>query len=156
MAATTADLNTLQAGTPIEETHPIANGEKLYIGALVEFAATTGRLKNAAPAAGARFAGIVTWLPDGSATGDSTGTVRARIAYGHLVEMDVLAAARDDDFLGTNVYAKTNREVTAKDDGGANATKVGTLCSWTRSDRSKGMVHLRVYAPTDADETPGT
>lgn len=158
MAAVTADqLATTRAhNNVVEETHSIATAGTVYVGALANFT-TAGRVISATAAASRRFAGeVVQILNDSGAvisagTGNTAGTVKAIIRYGHQMHLAVLTAARTYSNLGKSVYVGDNVSVTDATGAGTAAVRVvcGQLVELTDS-KAKGWVALRVQGDTGA------
>lgn len=158
MAAVTADqLAELRATNLIvEETHAIGTAGTVYVGALANFS-TAGRLVSATAAASRRFAGLVTEIVNDSgsiitaATGNTAGTVKAKIVYGCQARLAVLTAARTFTNLGKSVYVGDNVSVTDATGAGTAAVRVvvGQLVELTDS-KTKGWVALRTQGDTGA------
>lgn len=145
MTAATADRSTETLGTPQEETVAIKTAVEVFIGTLVNKVGATGRLNDGAATAAETFAGMVVGLPDGSATGVAGGTVRARIAWGHRVSLNISTAIRTNTSLGKGVHVLDNQTVAGATTAGTAAKRLlcGTLISWDASDKSTGWVELR-------------
>lgn len=152
MAAATADRDTKFYGEPIEDTFIITTAATLYIGTLVNFVSGTGRVTNATAATSRMFAGMVVGLPDGSGLGNTSGTTRARVAWGCIAKFTTLTALRTFSQIGKNVFVSTNQEVTDTTGAGTSAVrvKVGTLIKFDDANKTTGYIWLRVFGATDA------
>lgn len=158
MAAATSDqLSSVRAlNNVVEEVHSIATSSTVYVGALANFT-TAGRLASATAAASRRFAGeIVEILNDSgsnisAATGNTAGSVKAKIRYGHQMHLAVLTAARTYSNLGKSVYVGDNVSVTDATGAGTAGVRVivGQLVELTDS-KAKGWVALRQQGDTGA------
>lgn len=160
MAAATADrLSEIRdAESIIEETHAIATAQTIYVGTLVNFVTTTGRICSATAATSRRFAGEVVEIINDSSTaitagtGNTGGTVKARIRYGHQMLLNVRTAARTFTSLTKNVFVSDDNSVTDTTGAGTAGVrvKVGTLVQFEASDKSTAWVALRRFADADA------
>jgi tartrate dehydratase beta subunit/fumarate hydratase class I family protein len=158
MAAITADKirDSRSIQNKIEDTFTVRTADTVYVGALVNFD-TGGRVQSATAAASKRFAGVVEEIVNetGSAlsagTGNTAGTVKARVAWGHEVWVAVKTAARTFANLGKNVFISTNDDVTDTTAAGTATlrVKVGQLTS-LNSAKTHGYVALRVFGDADA------
>ncbi len=158
MAAVTADqLISLRAtNNLVEETHAIKTSSTIYVGTLCNFS-TAGRLLTAAAAASVRFAGLCTEIVNESgsaitaATGNTAGTVKAKIVYGCQAWLPVLTAARTYANLGKSVYVGDNVSLTDTTGAGTAAVRVvaGQLVELTDS-KTKGWIALRTQGDTGA------
>ncbi len=148
MADATVDLIETSDGTPLEDTLAIKTSETLLIGTLVSTVSTTGRLTKATKLLANKVAGIVTAFPDGSAAGVVGGTVRAKFAWGHVVKLAIITAARTNTSLGKTVLVADNQSVCGEATAGTAALRapVGTLIKWADADKSTGYVWLRSFA----------
>lgn len=160
MAAITADAIREERATnnKVVETIAVTTSNTVYIGALVNFVASTGRVASATAAASRRFAGIVEGIVNdsGSAltaiTGNTAGTVKVRVAYGHQVKLACLTALRTYSNVSKYVYVGDNNSVTDATGAGTAAVRVvvGTLAGFTSSAKTLGWVELRRIAETGA------
>jgi len=161
--ASTADRNTRARAlnNKVVETHTITTAQTVYIGTLVNFVATTGRVTPAVRnIASRRFAGIVESIVNDSgsvlsaATGNTAGTVKCQISYGHEVLLNVKTAARTFTSVGMNVFVSDNDTVTDTTDAGTSTSnrriKIGALVQMEASDKSTAWVSLRKLANLDA------
>lgn len=158
MAAVTADqLVSLRAtNNTVEETHAIGTAGIVYVGALANFT-TGGRLVSATAAASRRFAGLVTEIINESnaivttGTGNTAGTIKAKIVYGCEAWLAVLTALRTYSNLGKSVYVGDNVSLTDTTGAGTAAVRVvvGQLVELTDT-KTKGWVALRVQGDTGA------
>lgn len=141
-----------------EATFALATSATVYVGSLVNFN-TAGRVVAASAAASRRFAGVVEYgINETSSaisawTGNTAGTVKVRVAWGHEVLMDVKTAARTFTNLGKNVFISTDNDVTDTTGAGTAAVrvKVGALTEFTdTTNKDEAWVALRVFGDTDA------
>jgi hypothetical protein len=160
MAALTADKirDSRNVQNKTESTFSIATASTLYVGSLANFN-TAGRVVAATAAASRRFAGVVEEIVNESAnaisaaTGNTAGTIKARIAWGHEVLVDVKTAARTFSNLGKNVFISTDNDVTDTTGAGTAAVrvKVGALTEMVdRTNKDEAWIALRVFGDTDA------
>ena len=133
----------------------IATGSQIYLGGLVNIRTTTGRALPASAATGRRFGGIAVEFvgPDADGLGDTAGTEKVRIAYGHEVELTVDTAIRTNTTLGLNLFVDADDKVAGTDVGTAGTRiAVGEAVAWSDedgSDKSKAWVALKRFAKTD-------
>lgn len=138
------------------ETFSIRTSQTLYIGSLAAFT-TLGRVQAAAAATNLRPAGVVEEIINESgvsisaATGNAAGTVRAKIAWGHEVFVDIRTAARTFINLGRNVFIFDDDAVTDTTAAGTAAVRVsiGSLTE-INAAKTQGWLALRVYGDTNA------
>jgi hypothetical protein len=159
MAAVTADraYRTRGENNKVTETVAIATAGTVYVGALANYVSSTGRVTSATAAASRLFAGIVEEIVNdsgaviSSGAGNTAGTVKAKIAWGHQVYLDVLTAARTFSNLTKNVFVGDNASVTDTTGAGTAAVrvKVGMVAELAES-KTKAWVALRVYGSGDA------
>lgn len=158
MAALSADAirDFKNVEAQVTETFAIKTSATLYVGSLAAFT-TIGRVQAAAAATGLRPAGVVTEIVNESgslisaATGNAGGTVKAKIAWGHEVLVDVKTAARTFANLGKNVFISTDNEVTDTTGAGTTAVrvKIGSMVELNAA-KTQAWIALRVYGDTDA------
>jgi hypothetical protein len=119
MTAVTADQLAITQASPaqaIEGIFPIKTSQTLYVGALANFVVATGRVKSAAAetTAGLMIAGRVTEIINESGavisagTGNTGGTVKARIVWNDLMLLNVKTAIRTFSNLGKTVFVADN------------------------------------------------
>ena len=159
MAAVTAERSTDSRSlhNKTEETFAITTANTVYVGALVNHVTSTGRVASATAAASRRFAGIVEAIVNDSGsvitagTGNTAGTIKARVSWGHEVLLAVLTAARTFANLNKNVYVGDNASVTDTTGAGTAAVrvKVGMITQFGATT-STAWVALRVYGEADA------
>jgi hypothetical protein len=151
MAAVTADqISSIRATNEIvEETVAIATSNTVYMGTLAVFA-TTGRVANATAAASRRFAGeVVEIINDSGAlisagTGNTAGTVKAKIRYGHQLLLGVKTSSRTYTNLGKNALVYTNVDIGGTSVGTAGVRiVVGQIAQFDASNKSTAWVWLR-------------
>lgn len=151
MAAVTADrlAITRASNNIVEETHSIGTAATLYVGALANFT-TAGRLVSATAAASRRFAGLITEIVNESnslltaATGNTAGTVKAKINYGMEVLLGLKTSSRTYTNLGKSALVHTNADVGGTSVGTAGVrVVVGQIVELTAS-KSEAWVALRV------------
>lgn len=126
----------------------------VYVGGLVSYQFATGRVAAAANAASATFAGEVlefineTGASLSTITGNTAGTVKVRVGWGHQALVTLATSLRTTSKIGLLVYAKDNDIVT--DDTGAGTAgvrvPVGNLI--TRVGSTEGYVALRRLSAT--------
>ena len=143
----------------ITETRTIVTGQTVYLGALVNFpGGTSQRVRGSANTAAHMFAGVVEEIVNetgsfqSSAAGNTAGTMKCRIAYGHQVIVSVGTAARTATSLGKNVFALDNDTVSDATAAGTALVRVnvGTLVEFTDSTKASAWVELRRIAARDA------
>jgi hypothetical protein len=158
MTAVTADrLSTVRGlDQVIEDEVAIATASTVYVGALANFN-TGGRVVSATAAASRRFAGEVVAIlndsgsPISAATGNTAGTIKARIRYGHQMLLNVITAARTFTNLGKTVYVADNQSVNGTGVGTAGVrVAVGALMSFDDSTKATAWVALRRVGDTTA------
>jgi hypothetical protein len=140
------------------ETFAIATGQTVFIGSMVNFVGTTGRIRDAAAATGRTFAGVVEKIINDSGaaittgTGNTAGTVKAKITWGVAMVLSVATAARTFTSLNKNVFVADNDTVTDTTGAGTSAVrvKVGALVEFVDSTKTSAWVELRRYASADA------
>jgi len=151
MAAVTADqISSIRATNEIvEETVAITTSNTVYLGTLAVFA-TTGRVANATAAASRRFAGeVVEIINDSGAlisagTGNTAGTVKAKIRYGHQLLLGVKTSSRTYTNLGKNALVFTNVDIGGTSVGTAGVRiVVGQIAQFDASNKSTAWVWLR-------------
>src|SRR5688572_9243500 len=123
MTAVTADRDARGSGVSVEQTFAIKTSVTLYIGTLVNLN-TSARLVDGVAAASQSFAGVVVGFPDGSATGNTAGTVRARVEHGRLCLMNVSTAIRTNSKLGLGVHVLDNVTVSGATTAGTAAKRI--------------------------------
>lgn len=155
--ALTRDTNRKARGTGIEETIAIGTAATLYIGSLAVRRTTTGRALAATAATGRRILGTVIRLDSdtngpgaGSGVGNTAGTQKALVRYGHEARVTVATAIRTNTSLGLNVFIGDDDKVSGTAVGSA-GTRVaaGRLMGWAETDKSAGWVALNVIGPTN-------
>lgn len=159
MAAVTADrlTDTRNLNNKSTEVIAITTSNTVYVGALVNIVSSTGRVASATAAASRRPGGIVEAILNDSGavisagTGNTAGTIKARVAWGHEVLVNVLTAARTFANLGKNVFIADNASVTDTTAAGTATlrVKLGMLTQFGASTAT-GWVALRVYGDADA------
>lgn len=152
MTAVTVDQLLVErvANEAIEDIVAITTGNTVYVGTLLNFVTSTGRVASATAATARSFAGVcVEVLNDsGSAlsagTGNTAGTVKARYRWNHEVLMNVRTATRTFTNLGKTVTVLDNVTVGGTGVGTALVrVTVGTLASFlSLSDKTKAYVLL--------------
>ena len=158
MAAATADqISTVRSlGDATEIVAAIKTSTTLYTGTLVNFD-TIGRLVDGDNLASQTFAGeLIEIINDSGSsisagTGNTGGTVKGRVRYGHEMLLTVLTAARTYSNLGRNVYVMTNVEVSDLTAAGTAAVRViaGTLTQFG-SSTATGWVRLKTMGAANA------
>lgn len=158
MAAVTAD--TIRAERAVEDKVetilPIKTASTVYVGALANIS-TLNRLVNATAAASERPGGIVEEIINDSGsvisagTGNTAGTVKARISWGHEVLMAVRTAAATYANHGKNVFVSNNNEVTDTTAAGTAGVrvKIGSIAEFNGA-KTEAWIALRRYGDTDA------
>lgn len=151
MTATTADItSTLERGTDFyEDEVAIATSATLYIGALANFNAA-GRLVDASNTAAQTFAGLVieplndSGNPLSALTGNTAGTIKARIRWGHEVKLGVITSARTTTNLTKTAFVKDNQNVAGATNAGTALKRipVGTIGNFTDSTKAFAYVKL--------------
>ena len=158
MAAVTADqISSIRATNDIvEETVAIATSNTVYMGTLAVFA-TTGRVANGTLVASRRFAGeVVEIINDSGAlisagTGNTAGTVKAKIRYGHQLLVNVKTASRTFTNIGKTALLFNNQDIC----GATSATAavriyVGQIAQFDASNKSTAWVWLRQVGEANA------
>ena len=151
MAAVTADqLSSIRATNEIvEETVAITTSNTVYLGTLAVFL-NTGRISNATAAASRRFAGEVVEIVNDSGalistgTGNTAGTIKAKIRYGHQMLLGVKTSSRTFTNLGKNALVHTNVDVGGTSVGTAGVRiVVGQIAQFNDSTKATAWVWLR-------------
>lgn len=152
MTAVTADQLLIERATneAIEDILPVTTSNTIYVGTLLNFVTSTGRVCSATAATSRLFAGVcVEVLNDsGSAltagTGNTGGTVKARFRWNHEVLMNVRTATRTFSNLGKTVTVLDNVTVGGTGVGTAGVrVTVGQLAGFlSQSDKTKAYVLL--------------
>lgn len=145
MTAVTVDQLALTRATPtqaIEDVFPIKTSVTVYVGTLCNFVTATGRVRTAAAETGSGLgvAGRCTEIINDSGaiisagTGNTGGTIKARIVWGDLMLLNVKTAIRTFTNTGKTVFVSDNVTVggTAV---GTSATRVqaGMLCAFANA-----------------------
>ena len=133
------------------DTFAIKTAATVYVGSLVAFT-TIGRVQASTNATGLRPAGVVTEIVNESgaaitsALGNTGGTVKCKVAWGHEVLVDVRTAARTFINLGKTVYALTDNEITDSTAAGTAAVRVaiGSMVELNAA-KTQAWIALRVY-----------
>lgn len=152
MTAVTADRETKKMGSAAEEAmYPIKTSVTLYMGTLVNLN-TSGRLVDGVAAASQVCAGVVVGFPDGSATGNAGGTIRAKVEWGRRALLNIQTGLRTNSKLGLDVHVKDNVTVSGATTAGTAGVRVrcGALRAFQASDKSTGWVEILRHAPTAA------
>lgn len=125
----------------------------VYVGGLVSYQPTTGRVAAAAATASTMFAGEVldfineTGSPLSAITGNTGGTVKVKIGFGHQALVTLATALRTTSKIGKVVYASDNDIVQGTAAGTAAVRiQVGTLVS--RVGSTEAYVALRRLGST--------
>lgn len=151
MAAVTADQISSIRGTNdiVEETVAIATSNTIYLGTLCVFT-TAGRVANGTAAASRRFAGEVVEIVNDSgalistATGNTAGTIKARIRYGHQILLGVKTSSRTFTNLGKTCLLYTNVDVSGTSVGTAGVRiPVGQVAQFGDANKTTAWVWLR-------------
>lgn len=126
----------------------------VYLGGLVAFQASTGRVAAATNTASTMFAGEVMDVINESGaalsavTGNTGGTVKVVVGWGHQALVTIATSLRTNSKIGTLVYCKDNDTVT--DDTGAGTAgvriQVGNIAS--RVGSTQAYVTLRRLGAT--------
>ena len=131
----------------------IGTAATLYRGALVNYQAATARVKAATATAGLTFAGEV-WDFENTTgsvlsayTGNTAGTVKALVAYGHQALVTLATGIRTTSKVGKLVYCSDNDIVQGTAAGTALVRiSVGNLIS--RVGSTEGYVTMRRITST--------
>ena len=160
MAAITADKIRPERslGHKLETVFTVTTAATVYIGGFVNHVVSTGRVTGAAAAASRRFAGVVEDVINDTGgalsaiTGNTAGTVKVRVSWGHEVLSDINTAARTFANLGKNVFVANNNDLTDTTAAGTATlrVKVGMVTEFTNSAKSQAWVALRVFGDADA------
>lgn len=158
MAAVTADqLSSIRATNEIvEETVAITTSNTVYLGTLAVFL-NTGRISNGTLATARRFAGeVVEIINDSGAlistgTGNTAGTVKAKIRYGHQMLLGVKTSSRTFTNLGKTALLFNNADIA----GATAATaavriSVGQIAQFNDSTKATAWVWLRQLGESNA------
>lgn len=131
----------------------VVTSSTVYVGALVNFKAATGRVAAAAATATEMFAGeVLSWentsgSPLTAITGNTGGTVKVLVGFGHQALVTLAAGLRTNSKIGKVVYASDNDTVQGTAAGTAAVRiQVGTLVS--RVGTTEGYVALRRLGST--------
>lgn len=158
MAAVTADqISSIRASNEIiEETIAITTSNTVYLGTLCVFA-TSGRVANATVVASRRFAGEVVEIVNDSGsqlsvgTGNTAGTVKAKIRYGHQMLLGVKTSSRTFTNLGKTALVYTNTDVGGTSVGTAGLRiGVGQIAQFGDSTKATAWVWLRQNGDVNA------
>jgi hypothetical protein len=158
MAAVTADqISSIRASNEIiEETVAITTSNTVYLGTLCVFA-TTGRIANGTLAASRRFAGEVVEIINDSGsqlstgTGNTAGTVKAKIRYGHQMLLGVKTSSRTFTNLGKTALLYNNADIAGAT--AATATVriyVGQIAQFGDSTKATAWVWMRQNGESNA------
>jgi len=161
MTAVTADQLLIERANNevIEDIVAITTNNTVYVGTLLNFVTSTGRVASATAAASRSFAGVCMEIlndsgsPLTAGTGNTGGTVKARFRWNHEVLMNVRTATRTFTNLGKTVTVLDNVTVGGTGVGTAGVrVTVGTLASFlSLSDKTKAYVLLsRTSGPAAA------
>jgi len=117
----------------------VGTGAVLYAGALVNIDTATGRAVAASAATARKFCGIA----EETKTGDTAGTVRCRVAFGHQALINALTALTtayvgSDCVISTDNDATTNSAIST-----AKRVRVGEITEFESGDV---WVRLRCYS----------
>lgn len=158
MAAVTADqISSIRASNEIvEETVAITTSNTVYLGTLAVFT-TAGRISNGTLAASRRFAGEVVEIINDSGsqlsagTGNTAGTVKAKIRYGHQLLLNVKTSSRTFTNLGKTALLFNNQDIC----GATAATAavriyVGQIAQFNDSTKASAWVWLRQNGEANA------
>jgi proteasome assembly chaperone (PAC2) family protein len=158
MAAVTADqISSIRASNEItEETVAITTSNTVYLGTLCVFA-TTGRIANATVVASRRFAGEVVEIVNDSGsqlsagTGNTAGTVKAKIRYGHQMLLGVKTSSRTFTNLGKTALVYTNVDIGGTSVGTAGLRiSIGQIAQFGDSTKATAWVWLRQNGDVNA------
>jgi hypothetical protein len=151
MTAVTADQLAITQGTPtqaLEGIFPIKTSQTVYVGTMCNFAVATGRVKTAASeaTAGLMIAGRCTEIINESGsvvtagTGNTAGTIKARIVWNDLMLLGVRTAIRTFASLGKTVFVSDNVTVGGTAAGGTALARVqaGMLVAFATSGGQVG------------------
>lgn len=131
MAAATATRNTLTRNISGQKivSYPVKTSTTVYQGTLVQLAA--GRLASAAAGTNRAFAGLAMETK----TGNTGGTVYARVAYGMEAKLVGLTALTKG-FMKCLVGVSTNQEVTTYTGAGTALARMsgGTFSEWVSAN----------------------
>jgi len=160
MAAITADKTRPERSIEKKTatTFAVTTSATIYVGGFVNHVVATGRVTGATAAASRRFAGVVESISNDSgvavsaATGNTAGTIKAVVSWGHEVLADINTAARTFANLGKNVFVANNNDLTDTTAAGTATlrVKVGMVTEFTNSAKSEAWVALRVFGDADA------
>ena len=135
------------------DRHTVVTAVTVYIGGLVNFVAASGRVRAAAATATQMFAGeVIAWenntgSPLAAITGNTAGTVKVLVGYGHQALVTLATSIRTNSKIGKLVYASDNDIVTGTAAGTAAVRiQVGSLES--RVGSTEGWVRLRRLGAT--------
>jgi hypothetical protein len=156
--AITADKvrKTRANGQKLIDLVAVTTAQTVYIGALVDYVATTGRVRAAANTTSHVFAGMVealvneTGSPLTAITGNTAGTVKVVISWGHEALVTIETVLRTVRSIGCEVFAKDNDTVTDTTGAGTAGVRVrvGTLTA--RVGTTQAWVALRRRGGADA------
>lgn len=152
MTAVTVDQIPIERGieNALEDVAPITTNNTVYVGTLLNFVTSTGRVASATAAASRAFAGLcVEILNDSSSaitagTGNTAGTIKARYRWNHEVLMALRTATRTFANIGKTVTVLDNNTVGGTGVGTAGVrVTVGSL-AWfpDLSDKTKAYIKL--------------
>jgi hypothetical protein len=152
MTAVTADQLPIERATlkAVDDVAPITTSNTVYVGTLVNFVTSTGRVCSGTAAASRTFAGECieilneTGASLSAGTGNTGGTVKARYRWGHELLLAIGTATRTFTNYGKTVTVKDNATVGGTGVGTAAVrVTVGVLSQFiSQTDKTKGYVLL--------------
>jgi hypothetical protein len=139
------------------ETYSIKTSATVYLGSAAAFT-TLGRVQAAAAATGLRPAGVIVEIVNDSgaaitaATGNTAGTVKAKVANGAEFLFSIKTAARTQINLGKNLFISDDDNLTDTTAAGTALVRVkfGKLTEFANTAKSSGWVAACVYGDADA------
>jgi hypothetical protein len=135
------------------ETYSIKTSATVYLGSAAAFT-TLGRVQAAAAATGLRPAGVIVEIVNDitAATGNTAGTVKAKVANGAEFLFSIKTAARTQINLGKNLFISDDDNLTDTTAAGTALVRVkfGKLTEFANTAKSSGWVAACVYGDADA------
>ena len=122
----------------------VGTSSTIYAGGLVCVNTTTGRAVAASAATGRKFLG----LAEETKTGNSSGTVRCRVSWGHEALIDTPATGLTAAYIGSNAAVSDDNQVTSMSDAGTTAVRV-RVGEVVEIEGGDVWVRLRNYSEAD-------
>lgn len=122
----------------------VGTSATIYAGGLVCINTSTGRAVAASAATNRKFVG----LAEETKTGNSGGTVRCRVSWGHEALIDTPATGITAAYIGSNAAISDDDQVTSMSDAGTTAVRV-RVGEVVEIESGDAWVRLRNYSESD-------